>query len=134
MNEIPLSSSWMRRFTDSLAMSWFTEKCFPMSRRKSMRGRPPSQSWLLAILAGFDVTSKSRKWASCPRIASAFSAAISFVSRRRSAVLPDGSPMRPVPPPTSAIGVWPARWACTSPMIGTRFPRCRLLAVGSKPM
>ena len=44
-----------------------------------------------------------------------------------------GSPIMPVAPPTRAYGVWPAscnRLAVTS---CTRFPMCRLGAVGSKP-
>jgi hypothetical protein len=52
----------------------------------------------------------------------------------RSAVLPLGSPMRPVPPPTSAIGEWPCRCICASIVITSRLPTCRLGAVGSKPM
>ena len=31
-------------------------------------------------------------------------------------LLPLGSPIRPVPPPTSAIGLWPERWARASAM------------------
>ena len=36
--------------------------------------------------------------------------------QRTLAVLPLGSPMRPVPPPTRAIGAWPARCRCASAM------------------
>ena len=34
--------------------------------------------------------------------------------------------MRPVPPPTTAIGEWPQRCRCASAIIGSRFPTCRL--------
>lgn len=51
----------------------------------------------------------------------------------RSVDLPLGSPMRPVAPPTNAIGLWPARWKWSKPMITSKFPMWRLSAVGSKP-
>ena len=44
-----------------------------------------------------------------------------------------GSPIRPVPPPSSAIGAWPARWNRARPNSGTRLPTCSEGAVGSKP-
>ena len=39
----------------------------------------------------------------------------------------------PVPPPTSAIGVWPKRWSQASAITGTRFPTWSESAVGSNP-
>jgi hypothetical protein len=51
----------------------------------------------------------------------------------RSADLPEGSPMRPVPPPMTTTGVCPARLTWARSMIGTRLPIVRLGAVGSKP-
>ena len=86
------------------------------------------------MMAGFDFTSKSRKCASWPRIPSAFSAAISFVSNCLSEVLPEGSPINPVPPPTSAMEVWPCRCMCTRSMTTSRLPTWRLDAEGSKPI
>ncbi len=41
----------------------------------------------------------------------------SSVSRVRSAVLPLGSPIKPVPPPTSAIGLWPEALRTGEPQI-----------------
>ena len=64
VKEIPDSSSWILRFTDSFAIIWLTEKCFPTSRRKSTSVMSPSQSRLLRTSARFDVTSKSRKCSS----------------------------------------------------------------------
>ena len=56
-------------------------------------------------------------------------------TRRLAVPIPPLNPWAtiPVPPPTSATGRWPARCACTRPMIGIRLPTCRLGAVGSKP-
>ena len=110
------------------------EKCLPTSRRKSTIPTRPSQSRLLAMRAGLPVTSKSRKCASCEWMPAALASASSFDSSARSAAFSDGSPIRPVPPPTSATGVCPARCRCTSPMMGSRLPTCRLEAVGSKPI
>jgi len=42
--------------------------------------------------------------------------------------------MRPVPPPTSAMGRLPVCCMCASAMMGTRLPMCRLVAVGSNPI
>ena len=44
-----------------------------------------------------------------------------------------GSPIRPVDPPTSPSGSWPASWSRRISRSCTRLPRCRLGAVGSKP-
>ena len=44
-----------------------------------------------------------------------------------------GSPIRPVAPPTSTTGRWPARCSARSTMNCSRLPTCRLGAVGSKP-
>ena len=51
----------------------------------------------------------------------------------RSADFPEGSPMRPVAPPTSAMTLCPACWKRFSTMIETRFPACSERAEGSKP-
>ena len=52
---------------------------------------------------------------------------------RRARRPPEGSPTRPVAPPSSATGTWPQRWNHASTMMPSRLPRCRLSAVGSKP-
>ena len=54
----------------------------------------------------------------------------SMVSSWRSAVLPLGSPIMPVPPPTIAMGLWPNRCMRASAIIGSSEPTCRLAAVG----
>ncbi len=46
---------------------------------------------------------------------------------------PEGSPTRPVAPPSSATGVCPQRRNQVSTTRPSRWPRCRLSAVGSKP-
>lgn len=46
---------------------------------------------------------------------------------------PEGSPTRPVAPPSSATGTWPHRWNQASTRMPSRLPRCRLSAVGSNP-
>ncbi len=44
-----------------------------------------------------------------------------------------GSPISPVAPPTSASGRWPASCRRRAVSTCTRWPKCRLGAVGSKP-
>jgi len=57
------------------------------------------------MTALFSPFSKSRKRESCPWIDLTQPSTVSFVWRLRSASLKDGSPMRPVAPPTSAYGL-----------------------------
>ena len=54
-------------------------------------------------------------------------------SRLRSCDLPDGSPIMPVAPPTSAMGRWPHIWKCLRIITPTRCPICSESAVGSIP-
>lgn len=54
-------------------------------------------------------------------------------SSGRSSDLPEGSPTRPVAPPTSATTEWPQRRNHDRTMIPMRLPRWRLSAVGSNP-
>lgn len=54
-------------------------------------------------------------------------------SSGRSRVLPEGSPMRPVAPPTRTTAEWPQRRNQERTMIPIRLPRWRVSAVGSKP-
>jgi hypothetical protein len=89
---------------------------------------------LLIMRAALAVASKSRKRSSCARMPRALASISSIDSSERSAVLPLGSPIIPVPPPTSAIGECPWRCSRASAMIGSSDPTCRLDAVGSKPM
>ena len=56
------------------------------------------------------------------------------VSSWRSSARPPGSPMRPVPPPATTIGRFPASCRRRRVTSWTRLPTCRLRAVGSKPM
>ena len=69
-----------------------------------MRSMVASQSALFTICAALVARSKSRNRDNCSRMPRRFSATCSRVCNCRSAVLPLGSPMRPVPPPTIAIG------------------------------
>ena len=94
--------------------------------------RGKSQSALLTSRAF--PSPKSRYCESCFLIASAFSSIFSFERTWRISVLPLGSPIMAVPPPTRAMGLWPFRCMWASDMMGTRLPMWRLVAVGSKPM
>ena len=49
-------------------------------------------------------------------------------------VLPDGSPTMPVPPPSRAIGLFPAICSLFIRHSAIKCPTCRLSAVGSNPM
>ncbi len=66
--------------------------------------------------------------------AATFASSVSRSSRFRSDERPDGSPIIPVPPPTSATGRPPWRCSRSSPKIGTRCPMCSESPDGSKPM
>src|SRR5450759_2149027 len=102
-----------------------------MSRRKSIAVNPPVQSRLLTIVAGLSPL-KSRNREIWLRSRSTHSATVSLELSTRS---PDirGSPIMPVAPPTSGSTRCPAscRWRSTTSC--TRWPWCRLGAVGSKP-
>ena len=58
----------------------------------------------------------------------------SFVSIDLISVFPDGSPTIAVPPPSNAIGLWPAFCICAINIIAIKCPTCKLSAVGSKPI
>ena len=77
--------------------------------------------------------SKSRMRERFSRMPFLFSFTFSTVSMLRSALLPEGSPMRPVAPPTRAITLCPASWRRRSIMMETRFPAWSEAAEGSKP-
>jgi len=85
-------------------------------------------------MAAFSGALKSKYFDNCSRILSTQPATTSVVFRLRSSFFPLGSPISPVAPPTSAIGVWPANWKRRSTRRTTRFPTCKLGAVGSNPM
>src|SRR5438270_512956 len=99
---MPLSS---RAWTDSFCSMMLTVKCFPMSRRKSTRLCFASHSALSSTTARVSGESKSRSRAIWSRMRCTCSRACSFESNGRSPGLPLGSPIRPVPPPISAIAV-----------------------------
>ena len=63
-----------------------------------------------------------------------FASSVSRSSRFRSADVPDGSPIIPVAPPTSTIGLPPRRWRWMRPMTGTRWPTWSEGPDGSKPL
>src|SRR5690606_5797979 len=58
----------------------------------------------------------------------------SSVKRFLSSDFPEGSPIIPVAPPTSAIGLCPKFFRCTNKMIGTKLPICKESEVGSNPI
>src|SRR5665213_1880996 len=136
VNESPTSSRSRRLLTDSFAIIWLTVKCLPTSRRKSVSEIVVSQSalfnsfaWALPALA-----EKSRKRLICSPIPATLTSSTSRVRRGRSTSLKLGSPMRPVPPPASAMGALPASCRRRKLQSGKRCPRCSDGAVGSKPM
>ena len=97
-------------------------------RRRASRGCSTRSAWV-------GPGAKSRKRASWSRIA--WTLALRSPGGRaggRSAERPDGSPIRPVPPPTTATGWPPKRWSRTSPKIGIRWPTWSERTVGSKPL
>src|SRR5699024_8231656 len=109
-----------------------TGKCLPTSRRNSRTVCPPVQSRLLTMLAPVRESSKSTNRSSWPRIRAAHSPTTSSLFMLRSPAS-RGSPIIPVAPPASTSGRCPARWKRDNISSGTRFPACRLGALGSKP-
>ena len=97
-------------------------KCLPTSRRYSISDSLPSQSRLFASTAWVGPGEKSRNRSSWTRIDATLCSIVAASSRFRSDDRPDGSPIIPVPPPTSATGRPPCRWKRISPKIGTRWP------------
>ena len=89
------------------------------------------QSRLLTIVAAFG-PSKRSSGSICLRMRSTQPETTSrSLSVRSPAIF--GSPIRPVAPPTSANGRWPASCRRRTVRIWTRLPMCRLGAVGSNP-
>ena len=76
---------------------------------------------------------KSRNRSSCPRMAATLCSRVGTSSRLRSDERPDGSPIIPVPPPTSATGRPPCRCSRSSPKMGIRCPMWSESAVGIEP-
>ncbi len=77
---------------------------------------------------------KSRNRSSWTRMAATLASSVSTSSRLRSVERPDGSPIMPVPPPTTANGRPPKRCRRSSPKIGTRWPMWSDAPDGSNPM
>ena len=92
----------------------------------------PVQSALLTTLAAL-APSKRRKEASWVRMVARLARTAESSSRLRSDERPLGSPIMPVAPPTTAMGLCPARCRWAIIMMGTKLPTWRLRAVGSKP-
>lgn len=76
---------------------------------------------------------RSTKLLTCPLIRSTHADTTASSLRLRSVDRPEGSPISPVAPPTSAMGMCPCCWNRRSVNSGTRLPTCRLAAVGSNP-
>ncbi len=132
MYEMPLSRDSKRALTESRWIIWLTAKCLPTSRRKSSSFTWPSQSRLSTTFTG-GPSSLAKKRSICARILAVFSRTFSPSRSVRSLLLPEGSPIIPVAPPTSGSAWCPWRRRWVSSMSGTRFPAWRLAAVGSKP-
>ena len=98
-----------------------------------MKLMPSVQSALSTRRAVLGEAVKSSSRASCGRTPATLVAMFSLVSNWRSAVLPLGSPMLPVAPPATAMGMCPASWKRRSVINGTRLPTCSESAVGSNP-
>src|SRR2546428_439926 len=122
-----------RACTDSFCSMTLTVKCLPTSRRKSIKPSDPSHLALSSTRAPLGPSPMSRNRAIWSRMRWRFSRSCSLVRRGRSVRLPEGSPIRPVPPPISTMGRWP--WSCRfrSSISGIRLPSCRLGVGGSKP-
>ena len=99
---MPLSLS-IRFFTESLLIMVPTLAYLPTSLKKLNRPMPPNQSRLLTTIIRPSLEeSKRRSVASIPRV---FVSIVSSLITGRSADFPDGSPTRPVAPPSRATGV-----------------------------
>ena len=135
MYEIPLSLS-IRFLTDSLLIIVPTRAYFPTSLKNVNRPIPPSHERLFTI-SGAGAAPPSRGTVSSDRNVSSiplvFLSIVSSLITGRSADLPDGSPTRPVAPPSNATGVCPCRWNHDSTMMPSRLPKCNDSAVGSNP-
>ncbi len=129
MKEMPSLRS-IRDLTESRASIEETVTCLPTSRRKPSRSSPALQSRLLTIVPG-SVTSTNLL--ACARMAATLASRVSSSSRGRSVSRPEGSPMRPVAPPTSTSARWPARAKRASVISCCRCPACSESAVGSNP-
>src|SRR5580704_2345484 len=86
------------------------------------------------MMASVGPSPNFRNGAKQRRIPAMFAAICASVSNWRDSSLPDGSPMRVVPPPISATGRWPCFCSRRRIMMPTRLPTCRLSAVQSKPI
>ena len=131
--EMPASRVSNRCLTESRWIIWLTAKCLPTSRRKSSSRTCPSQSRLSTTCTGGPSSAPAKNFSICARILPVLSRTLSSSSSVRSLDLPDGSPIIPVAPPTSGSTLCPCRRRWVSSISGTRFPACRLVAVGSKP-
>jgi hypothetical protein len=105
----------------------------PTSRKKSSTDTCSVQLRLSTSRAAVGPSSKLRNRRSWAPIASRLASSTSVSRNWRSSLRPEGSPIIPVAPPTSAIGAWPASWKRRSSMIDCRLPMCSESAVGSKP-
>ena len=98
------SSLSTRRFTDSLASIALTVKCLPTSRMNSIAPSFVSHSALLTSRAGAARALEIEEARELRADPATLASTCSSVSSVRSAALKLGSPISPVPPPTSAIG------------------------------
>ena len=109
----------------------FSEKCLPTSRKNCVTDRFFVQSLLFTRRAACS-PSKSTNRESWLMMRSAHSATWSSANMARSPTS-RGSPIMPVAPPASTIGLCPACWKRRSIRSGTKCPACRDGPVGSNP-
>ena len=95
---------------------------------------PVSQSALSTISASVLLSPKPRKLANTFCSSCLFASMSSTVSSLRLSSLPEGSPTRVVPPPTSTTGLPPVFCSQRNSMIGSSEPTWSERAVQSKPI
>ena len=89
---------------------------------------------MFTILASAGPSPKWMKRDICFRKHSQLWSMMSFVIMERMSDRPEGSPIMPVPPPTKAMGLFPASCRRFIRQRAMKWPTCRESAVGSKPI
>ena len=120
--------------TESIDSMRFTEKWRPTSRSISIQFSVVSHSALSMVMASRGPSPKLRKRENTLKMPRLLDWISSTVRMRRVSSRPDGSPTIVVPPPISAIALFPVCWSQCSIMICTSEPTCKEGAVQSKPI
>jgi hypothetical protein len=123
----------MRRFTDSLAASRFSEVLADVPHEVDRRSTSSANQHCSPTAPPPPSTRNREETARAEReCRRGFVSPARTVMSWRSADLPLGSPIRPVPPPMTATGECPWRCMCASAIMTSKLPTCRLAADGSK--